>query len=66
MYKGEKMLQISKLIKSRDSWKKKAIQKTYEAKEGRKTKKYYQKKIKEMKEENKKLKEIIEKNKKKD
>ena len=39
------MIRLSKLTKSRDGWKKKAIEKTYEAKEARKAKKYYKKVI---------------------
>jgi len=50
------MIRVSKLIKSRDGWKKKAIEKTYEAKEARKAKRYY-KVIANLREENKKLKE---------
>jgi len=59
------MIRLSKLTKSRDGWKKKAIEKTYEAKEARKAKKYYKKVIANLREENKKLKEENDKLKKK-
>jgi hypothetical protein len=44
---------MSKLIKSRDEWKQKAMKKTYEAKEARKAKKYQKTIIKKLREENK-------------
>jgi hypothetical protein len=43
------MLQLSKIIRSRDDWKRKAVQRANEIRELRKTKKRYQEKIAELK-----------------
>ncbi len=43
------MVQRSKLLRSRDEWKSKAIKRAYEAREHRKTQKRYQEKIAELK-----------------
>lgn len=43
------MVQRSKLLRSRDEWKSKAIKRAYEVREHRKTQKRYQEKIAELK-----------------
>jgi len=43
------MLQQSKIIQSRDEWKRKAVQRAYEIREQRKTHKRYQEKVTELK-----------------
>jgi hypothetical protein len=43
------MVQRSKLLRSRDEWKSKAIKRAYEMREHRKTQKRYQEKIAELK-----------------
>ena len=43
------MLQQSKIIQSRDEWKRKAVQRAYEIREQRKTHKRYQEKVIEFK-----------------
>ena len=43
------MAQLSKLLRSRDEWKSKAIKRAYEVRENRKTQKRYQEKIAELK-----------------
>lgn len=43
------MVQRSKLLRSRDEWKSKAIKRAYEVREHRKTHKRYQEKIAELK-----------------
>ncbi|MBW6453260.1 MAG: hypothetical protein K0A92_05710 [Methyloprofundus sp.] len=43
------MLQQSKIIQSRDEWKRKAVQRAYEIREQRKTHKRYQEKVIELK-----------------
>lgn len=43
------MVQRSKLLRSRDEWKSKAIKRGYEVREHRKTQKRYQEKIAELK-----------------
>ncbi len=43
------MVQRSKLVRSRDDWKDKAIKRAYEVRENRKTQKRYQEKIAELK-----------------
>ena len=49
------MLQTSKIIKSREDWKKKAIQRGYEIREFRKNQKRHQETIAELKRANRKL-----------
>jgi hypothetical protein len=49
------MLQLSKVMKSRNEWRKKAVQKTYEAKEARKAKTYYTNTILELRNKVKEL-----------
>lgn len=56
------MLQMSKLIKSRNKWKKKAIERANEARELRKTKYHYQNRIAELKIYTKKLEQLNKKN----
>ena len=53
------MLQLSKIIKSRNLWKDKAIVRANVLREARKTQKRYQRKIAELKQENKRLQEEI-------
>lgn len=59
--KGVVIMQLSKLIKSHDRWKMKAMDSAYEAKELRKMKKYYQKTIANLRSEKAQLEEKIEK-----
>jgi len=54
------MLQLSKVIKSRDEWREKAKKTTKENWEMRKVHKYYQKRVANLVEENKRLKEEVE------
>jgi len=49
--KVKTMLQMSKLIGSREEWKRKAVERANEIRELRKTKKRYQEKIAELKAE---------------
>jgi hypothetical protein len=51
------MVQLSKIIHSRDSWKRTTIECRYEIREFKKTKQRHLKKIAELKQENRKLKQ---------
>ena len=55
------MLQLSKILKSRDEWRDKAKQRGKEIWEMRKVHKYYQERVANLIEENRALKEKIEK-----
>ncbi len=59
------MMQLSKLIRSRDEWKEKAISKAYEARELRKTRKHHKIIMAKQKEEIKILTLLAKKNNKK-
>lgn len=54
------MPQISKILRSRDEWKRKTIQCHYELREFRKTQKRHQNKIETLKVENRKLNHLVE------
>jgi len=55
------MLQMSKIMHSRDDWKKKAVERATEIREFRKTQKRHQEKIVELKRLNHQLKFVLEK-----
>ncbi len=57
------MPQMSKIILSRDEWKRKTIQCNYQLREFKKTQKRHQKKIAELKQENREMERLIEKKK---
>jgi len=54
------MLQLSKILQSRDEWKEKAKKRAKELWEMRKVHKYYKERVSKLVKENKKLKEKIE------
>lgn len=54
------MPQMSKILRSRDEWKRKTIQCHYELREFRKTQKRHQKKIEILKVENRELNRLVE------
>ncbi|NOR79838.1 MAG: hypothetical protein GQ529_03245 [Methyloprofundus sp.] len=58
------MLQISKVLRSRDTWKRTTIECRYKLRESRKTEKRHLKKIAELKLENRELKQLVEDEKK--
>jgi len=58
----DKMLQISKLINSRNKWKKKAVKRANEVRELKKTKYRYQNRIAELKTHIEKLEQVNKKN----
>ena len=58
------MLQISKVLRSRDAWKRATIECRYKLRESRKTEKRHLRKIAELKLENRKLKQLVEDEKK--
>ena len=53
------MLQASKVVKSREDWKEKAVYRAYKIREFKKGKKRYLKKIVELKQSNHELKQAI-------
>lgn len=53
------MAQMSKILHSRDEWKRKTIQCNYQLREFRKTQKRHQQKIAELKQDNRKLEQLV-------
>ena len=58
------MLQMSKVLRSRDTWKRTTIKCRYKLRESRKTEKRHLRKIAELKLENRELKQLVEDEKK--
>ena len=58
------MLQMSKVLSSRDAWKRTTIESRYQLRESRKTEKRHLRKIAELKLENRELKQLVENEKK--
>ncbi len=58
------MLQISKVLRSRDAWKRTTIECRYKLRESRKTEKRHLRKIAKLKLENRELKQLVEDEKK--
>ncbi len=54
------MLQMSKVLRSRDAWKRTTIESRYQLREARKTKKRHLKKIDALEQENRELKQLFE------